>query len=188
MTKNSIKQDATVYSIAQLGDKILHKIALPVENIQSPANQKLLQVMLATVKHAGGVGIAAPQIYQSKRLFIMCSKPSARYPNAPDMEPCVIINPEILHTSTKIEKDWEGCLSVANLRGLVPRFQQIKVSYVDINNNRQQKTFEGFLARIFQHELDHLNGLTFVDRVESQNDLMNEKQWRKEILGESIGN
>ena len=163
--------------IIQLGHPTLRKVAKPVKNILSKETQQLINNMLHTVKVAGGVGIAAPQINISKRLFIVCSKPNSRYPNAPLMEPSAIINPVIVTKSNDKENDWEGCLSVPSLRGLVPRHKRITVEYFDRDNNKQTKEFTDFVARIFQHEIDHLDGLTFVDRVESPTDLFSEAEW-----------
>lgn len=163
--------------IAQLGHPILKARAQEVESILSPDCQTLIKEMMATVEQAGGVGIAAPQIYQSLRIFIMCSKPNARYPNAPLMAPTAIINPEITGFSAELEKDWEGCLSVPSMRGFVPRHREITVRYTDQLGTLKTAVYEGFIARIFQHELDHLNGLTFVDRLDSNQDLVSESYW-----------
>lgn len=168
--------------ILQLGNPVLAQVAQPVENILSDATQQTIDMMLTTVAKAGGVGIAAPQINISQRIFIMCSKPNKRYPEAPLMEPTAIINPEIITTSQEQEKDWEGCLSVPSIRGLVPRYKTIKVSYFDLQGNKHKKELTGFLARIFQHEMDHLDGLTFIDRVESVKDLCSESEWYKQYV------
>lgn len=174
-----------VAKIAKLGEPILRAKAEAVTEVKSPEIQALIQSMLVTVAQAGGVGIAAPQIFHNKRIFIMCSKPNERYPSAPEMEPTAIINPEILSTSQVSIKDWEGCLSVPNMRGLVPRYESIKVRYITESGKQVTRDFTGFLARIFQHELDHLDGLTFVDRVESNLDLYNEEVWREQILNKT---
>jgi peptide deformylase len=97
------------------------------------------------------------------------------------MTPTAIINPEILHCSHEKIKDWEGCLSVPSIRGLVPRHTQITVRYYDQQGNEQKKEFTGFIARIFQHELDHLNGLTFIDQLESTKDLVSEIEWYRQF-------
>ena len=167
--------------IAQLGNAVLRQKALEVEDILSDECQKLISKMMLTVSEAGGVGIAAPQIHHSVRVFIMCSQPNARYPDAPLMPPTAIINPEILHVSNDKEKAWEGCLSVPSMRGLVPRHSQITVRYFDQEGNEQQQELTGFIARIFQHELDHLNGLTFIDQLESTKDLISEAEWHKQF-------
>lgn len=181
LSNNTLEAD----TIIQLGHPTLRKIALPVQGILSDDTQQLINNMLHTVKIAGGVGIAAPQINNSKRIFIMCSKPNQRYPDAPLMEPTAIINPEILTMGHELEKDWEGCLSVPSLRGLVPRHTNIQVSYYDRHANKHNKELSGFIARIFQHEIDHLDGLTFIDRVESVKDLFSEEEWRKQFIKSS---
>lgn len=165
--------------IAQLGHPILRTPALPVEDVHTDEIKTLIQEMMLTVKNAGGVGIAATQVYQCKQIFIMCSKPNIRYPDAPNMEPIAVINPKILSRSGQLIKGWEGCLSVPSMRGLVPRDETIEVSYLDVFGELHQCTFTGFLARIFQHEFDHLHGLTFVDRLETTQDLFSEEEWCK---------
>ena len=169
----------TTQPIAQLGHPILREIAQPIDNI-SPEVQQLIDDMMKTVENAEGVGIAAPQIHQNKRVFIVCSKPNARYPNALDMPPTAMINPEIISHDTDQEKGWEGCLSVPSLRGLVPRYTHIEISYSDRNGEKKHAKYNDFLARVFQHELDHLNGLTFVDRVTSTKDLISESEWYRQ--------
>jgi len=167
--------------IAQLGNPILKQKAAKVKNILSDECQQLINHMMVTVKEANGVGIAAPQIHHSQQIFIMCSQPNARYPDAPLMKPTAIINPEILNSSSEKIKDWEGCLSVPSLRGLVPRHKQISVRYSDQKGNVHQKQFSGFIARIFQHEFDHLKGLTFINQIESADDLMSEVEWYEQF-------
>lgn len=165
------------FSIAQLGNPVLRLRATDVKDILADDCQQLIEKMMLAVSEAGGVGIAAPQIHHSLRIFIMCSKPNDRYPDAPLMAPTAIINPEILHCSSDKIKGWEGCLSVPSMRGLVPRHNQITVRYYDQQNNLHTKELKGFVARIFQHELDHLNGLTFIDQLESTKDLISEVEW-----------
>jgi peptide deformylase len=169
------------YSIAQLGHAVLRKRAIEVEDILADECQALITLMMLAVAKAGGVGIAAPQIHHSVRIFIMCSKPNARYPDAPLMQPRAIINPEILHSSSEKVKDWEGCLSVPSMRGLVPRHSEITVRYFNQHGDEQNEKLSGFIARIFQHELDHLNGLTFIDQLESTKDLISEVEWYQQF-------
>jgi len=176
----TIKNNASS-TIAQVGNPILRQRAKKVTDIHSDQCQQLINEMMSIVSAAGGVGIAAPQIHHSLRIFIMCSKPNPRYPNAPLMEPTAVINPEIIKVSTDKEKGWEGCLSVPSMRGFVPRHQKITVRYSDQQGNVQQKELEGFIARIFQHELDHLDGLTFIDQLESTKDLISESEWYKQF-------
>ncbi|HEY9875063.1 MAG TPA: peptide deformylase, partial [Candidatus Obscuribacterales bacterium] len=115
--------------ITQLGNPILRRIAQSIDNVHDEHIQKLVDDLIATVASANGVGIAAPQVAQSCRLFIVASRPNPRYPNAPTMEPTAIINPRILAHSDEMVKGWEGCLSIPGIRGLVPRYQAIEVEY-----------------------------------------------------------
>lgn len=163
--------------IAQLGQPVLKQKAQVVEDILGDECQNLIKEMISTVNEAGGVGIAAPQIYHSLRIFIMCSKPNARYPDAPQMTPTAIINPEIIAASEDTEKGWEGCLSVPSMRGLVSRYKTVTVRYSDSQGVVHETVFKGFIARIFQHEIDHLDGLTFINRLESMEDLVSESYW-----------
>jgi peptide deformylase len=160
--------------IVQLGNPILRQPAEPVENFTEATLQSLIDSLLATATAANGVGIAAPQVAQPYRLFIVASRPNPRYPHAPMMEPIAMFNPRIIDHSADTVKDWEGCLSVPGIRGLVPRYRAIAVEYWDRHGQRQQQELTDFVARIFQHELDHLNGMVFLDRVESPQDLATE--------------
>jgi peptide deformylase len=168
--------------IIQLGDPILRQKATLVENINDETIQKLIDDLTATVAQANGVGIAAPQVAQSCRLFIVASRPNPRYPNAPSMEPTAMINPKIIAFSTEIVKGWEGCLSIPGIRGLVPRFQAIEVEYTDRNGKLQKQEFTDFVARIFQHEYDHLDGIVFLDKLESTLDIITEHEYQKRVI------
>lgn len=168
-------------TIAQIGDSVLRS---PVQSEITNISREILDLidsLTTTTIVKKGVGIAAPQISQPYRLFIMASHPSDRYPHAPTMTPTAMINPRILHHETEIVKDWEGCLSVPNVRGLVPRYRQIKVEYTTKLGEIKQEVFTDFLARIFQHELDHLDGILFIDRVKEQADLYTEAEYQKLI-------
>ncbi len=172
---------AKILEIIQLGDPLLRAKAEAVENIQDWRIQKLIDDLITTVKQANGVGIAAPQVAASDRLFIVASRPNPRYPNAPEMEPTPMINPKILASSTETVKGWEGCLSIPGIRGLVPRSQAIEVEYTDRNGKLQKQELTDFVARIFQHEYDHLDGIVFLDRLESTHDIMTEQEYQKRI-------
>ena len=172
---------AEKFTILQLGHPHLRLIARNVENIKSDNIQNFIDDLLHYVSEVNGMGISAPQVDHSLRLFIMSSKPNTRYPHAPSMQPTVIINPEIISVAKKVEKDWEGCLSVPSIRALVPRHQSIIARYTTRNGEQVEATYSGFLARVFQHELDHLNGIVFIDRVEDNHDMMAEQEWLKLI-------
>jgi len=163
--------------IAQLGQPILRKVAGKVDDPTDQAVQVLVDDMLATVAEANGVGLAAPQVFESMSLFIVSSHPNPRYPQAPEMVPTAMINPELLWVSDGMEKDWEGCLSIPGLRGLVPRHTRIGVRYLTRTGELREDEYGDFLARVFQHEFDHLQGIVFIDRLESSREVVTEKEY-----------
>ena len=165
--------------IVQLGNPILRHLSDPVENFDDSQLQGLITGLLTTVIDAHGVGIAAPQVAQPHQLFIMASRPNARYPDAPQMEPTVVINPRILQASEAMQKDWEGCLCIPGIRGKVPRHCEIEVEYFDRLGMKQHRQFNDFLARIFQHEYDHLQGILFLNRLDTLDDLATEKEYQR---------
>ncbi|MDT8370382.1 MAG: peptide deformylase [Gammaproteobacteria bacterium] len=172
------------FDILKLGHPHLRLTAEAVNDVASDNNQALFKQLLSFVIAQQGIGIAAPQVDSSQRFFIMSSHPNSRYPHAPVMEPTVVINPEILWMSDRKEKDWEGCLSVPGVRALVPRNTEIKVRYTLPTNKIIESTYSGFIARVFQHEYDHLNGLVFLDRIETSHDIMVEDEWQKRIVNQ----
>jgi len=173
---------ARIFQIAQLGHPVLRRVAEPVEEIDD-AVRELVEDLFATSREANGAGIAAPQIHVSRRVFILSIRPTPRYPHAPTMEPTAVINPEILWVSDEREKDWEGCLSVPGIRGLVPRPTAIRVRYLGLDGEIVERAFEGFAARVFLHENDHLEGLTWLDHVEDNRDIVTEKEYLRRIGG-----
>ncbi len=168
--------------IAQLGNPILRQQAQLVDNVRDERIQKLIDALILTAAASNGVGIAAPQVSESYRLFIVASRPSPRYPNAPEMQPTAIINPQIIARSPEVIKGWEGCLSIPGIRGLVPRSQTIEVEYTTRDDKLHRQELTDFVARIFQHEYDHLDGIVFLDRVESTQDMMTEQEYQQRIV------
>lgn len=166
-----------VRQIAQLGQPLLREVARKVADPCAPAIQALIEDMLVSVADASGVGLAAPQLFESLALFIVASRPNPRYPQAPLLEPRVMINPEILWVADTREMGWEGCLSIPGLRGLVPRHTRLGVRYLDREGNLREEEFADFPARVVQHEFDHLQGIVFIDRIESTRDLVTEKEY-----------
>ncbi len=173
---------ARVLKVAELGDPVLRSPATPITNVCDPFVQSLIDNLLKTVNKANGVGIAAPQVSESLQLFIVASRPNLRYLNAPTMEPTPMLNPQILAYSDDTNKDWEGCLSVPGMRGLVRRSREIEVLYTDRQGETHQKIFTDFVARIIQHEYDHLNGKVFLDKVENTLELMSEAEYHSRIV------
>ena len=170
---------AQVLPIAHLGHPVLREKAAIVDDVTASPIQDLIDDMLATLTQADGVGLAAPQVYQSKRIIIVASKPNPRYPLAPQMDPTPMINPVILGTSAETKRDWEGCLSVPGIRGMVPRSETVSVRYLDRQGKTHEKEYSGFIARILQHEVDHLDGIFFLDRMNSVSDLVTDREYAR---------
>ena len=168
-----------VHEIAQLGAQVLRQTAQAVIDFQSVETQQVIDSMLTTLASTQGVGLAAPQISVSKRMIIIASRPTARYPNAPVMEPTIMINPVFQPLSDEQEKGWEGCLSIPGIRALVPRYKEIMVQYSDEQGVFHEVKLEGFVARVFQHEADHLEGMVYLDRVVENADIIAENEYMK---------
>ena len=158
---------SVILPVAQRGEEILKIKAAAVAHgeFNSEWLLQLASAMHATMLERNGVGIAAPQVYISKRVIIVASRANPRYPDAPEMDPVVMVNPEILEFSQATCLGEEGCLSVPNERGEVERAQAVKVRYYTLQGEVVEMNFEGFPARIIQHEVDHIDGVLFVDRL-----------------------
>lgn len=169
--------------IAQLGAKVLRQKAEAVADVHDGEIRQIIEAMLSTLASTQGVGIAAPQISESKRIIIIASRPTPRYPSAQLMEPTVMINPDFQVLSEIQEKGWEGCLSIPGVRALVPRYQEIMIQYTDQQGGLMESKLTGFVARIFQHEVDHLEGKSYLDRVENNTDIFAESEYIKLMDG-----
>ncbi len=164
--------------VVTLGHPMLRQVARPVAAVDDLGLQHLIDQMLLTVRAANGVGIAAPQLAYSLRVLVVASRPNLRYPHAPLMEPTVLINPRLVAASGDLDLGWEGCLSVPGVRGRVPRHRTVEVEYCDRQGQTHRQVWSGFVARIFQHEADHLDGKVFLDRVRSETDLLSEAAYQ----------
>lgn len=158
---------SNILAVAQRGETILtlKAVAVSASEFNSTWLNELAAAMQATMLERQGVGIAAPQVYVSKRVIIVASRPNLRYPDAPDMDAVVMVNPKILSFSDETVLGEEGCLSVPNERGLVARAEMIQVRYSTLQGELVETVFHGFPARIVQHEVDHLDGVLFVERI-----------------------
>ena len=147
-----------------MGHPVLRKRARPLapSEITEPATQRLIDDMFETMRDHQGIGLAAPQVYESLRLFVAgVDDPEAALP------PVVMINPEITPIGPTIEEDWEGCLSIPDIRGRVPRPDEIRIRALDRHGRELAMTASGLAARVIQHEADHLDGVLFFDRMKS---------------------
>jgi len=155
----------TIKDVLIMGEELLLERAREVSKFDTSELHALLEDMHDTMIAEGGIGIAAPQIGVSQRVMIFGVEHSDRYP---DMEPVpytILINPEYEVLSDEMISDWEGCLSVPGLRGLVPRYEKIKYTGFDEMGKKIERTVEGMHARIIQHEVDHLDGILFPQRI-----------------------
>lgn len=165
-------------TVLTLGHPVLRQVAQPVTSVRDAQVQRLIERLLTTVGSANGVGIAAPQLGRSIQVLVVASRPNLRYPSAPTMAPTVLINPRMVAASDELDLGWEGCLSVPGVRGRVPRHRTVEVEYLDRQGQPQRQVWHGFVARIFQHEADHLAGRVFLDRVQSETDLLSEEAYQ----------
>ncbi|MBD1876498.1 peptide deformylase [Nodosilinea sp. FACHB-131] len=178
MTTPKSSPEPSPTPLLTLGHPVLRQVAQPVAAVRDEAIQLLIDQLLTTVRTANGVGIAAPQLGHSLRILVIASRPNLRYPHAPLMEPTVLVNPRLVSASDELELGWEGCLSVPGVRGQVPRHQTVEVEYCDRHGQPQRQIWQGFVARIFQHEVDHLDGKVFLDRVQSEAHLLTEDAYQ----------
>ncbi|MBD9357422.1 peptide deformylase [Methylomonas albis] len=167
--------------IVQLGAEVLRWRAQPVDDFACSEFHKLIETMHEIMLEASGVGIAAPQLGASWQILIIASRPTSRYPHAPEMPPIVMVNPSFEMVDSTLYKDWEGCLSVPGIRALVPRYRAIEVQYQDQQGETHRLALQDFPARVFQHEFDHLLGLVYLDRVENNQDIIAETEFFKRI-------
>ncbi|MFQ5456964.1 MAG: peptide deformylase [Myxococcota bacterium] len=156
-----------VLKVAQLGHPVLRELSSPVpaERIRTPEFQRFIDDMIETMREYDGVGLAAPQVHVSSRVATIEVEANQRYPSAPEVPLLVIINPEITPAGDEEEDDWEGCLSVPGMRGKVPRLASLELSALDRDANPIKFSAQGFFARVIQHEVDHLDGRVYLDRM-----------------------
>lgn len=156
-----------IREILKMGDERLLRIAPPVppELFGSAELAQLIEDMFDTMRHVGGVGLAAPQIGVDLQLVIFGFERSERYPDAEPVPQTILLNPVITPAGTELEEGWEGCLSVPGLRGVVSRYKSIYYEGVDPDGRPIQRTADGFHARVVQHECDHLIGRLYPSRI-----------------------
>ena len=154
--------------IARLGHPVIRTGGKTVNSLEwsSTVFQSFLDNLVETMRDADGVGIAAPQVDIPQQVVAIEVDPqNPRYPGYPEIPLTILINPQIVSHSSEIEEDWEGCLSVPDLRGRVPRWKSLQIKGLDRLGNPIELTANGFYARVIQHEIDHLNGKVFLDRL-----------------------
>lgn len=154
-----------VRPILRMGDPRLLQVSAPVRELGTPQLLDLIADLEDTMKAANGAGLAAPQIGVLLRVVIFGGGPTARYPNADAVPYTVLVNPKLKALRGGQQEDWEGCLSVPGMRGLVPRYRRLRYRGSDQFGQPIERTVEGFHARVVQHEVDHLDGVLYPTRI-----------------------
>jgi peptide deformylase len=153
-----------VRPVLKMGEPLLRAVAAPVTRFDEELTA-LVADMDDTMRHLSGAGIAAPQIGVSLRVVIFELRDNPRYPHLTPVPYTVLVNPQLTPLGTEEDEGWEGCLSVPGMRGLVPRFRRVRYRGFDAKGTRIDRMVEGFHARVVQHEVDHLDGILFPQRV-----------------------
>lgn len=154
-----------VREVLRMGHPILRERARPVEQFGTPELRELVEDMQETMAAKSGAGLAAPQIGVGQRVVIFGVEANPRYPDAEPVPFTVLVNPKLVILTREIEEDWEGCLSVPGMRGVVPRYTKLRYSGFDVEGNPFEREAEGFHARVVQHEVDHLDGILYPQRM-----------------------
>jgi peptide deformylase len=157
----------SILKVARLGNPVLRKLTEPLSSLelQAEATQKFIDDMIETMKEYDGVGLAADQVHEPKQIAVLEVADNPRYPEKPQVPLTVLVNLQVKPITKEIEEDWEGCLSIPDLRGKVPRYKSIEVYSWDREGKELRFVASNFHARVIQHEWDHLNGKVYLDRM-----------------------
>ena len=169
----------SILKVARLGHPVIRKQAdlVSPQEIGSPEIQKLIDDMIETMHEYDGVGLAAPQIHVSKQIAVLEVNDNVRYPGSPKIPLTVLINPRITSRSKNLVEGWEGCLSIPDMRGLVPRNASLVCEALDRNGKQIKINADDFFARVIQHECDHLQGNVYLDRMANLKSLSHLKEF-----------
>jgi peptide deformylase len=173
----------SILKVARMGHPVLRRRAQPLDpgEIRSPRIQQLIDDMVDTMREYQGIGLAAPQVHESLRLFVAgMGEDDERMPLM------VLVNPEVTPVGEETAEDWEGCLSIPDVRGRVPRAREVQVRAYDRRGRRIELTARGFTARVIQHETDHLDGVLFFDRMRSLESLTFLDEFGRYWSGEDV--
>jgi peptide deformylase len=173
-----------ILKVARMGHPVLRTKAqsIPVAEIGTPRIQRLIDDMFETMREYAGIGLAAPQVHEPLRLFVAglrSAEPGGQMDDDSDMPFVTIINPQLTLVGDPSASDWEGCLSIPEIRGLVPRAPEVRVHAYDRTGKRISITARGLPARVVQHETDHLDGVLFFDRMPTLESLTFMDEYRR---------
>jgi peptide deformylase len=173
-----------ILKVARLGHPVIRTAAAPVdlEQIKTPEFQTLLDNMVDTMREYIGVGLAAPQVHLSIQVAVLEVEEHPRYPDMPSIPLTFLINPQLTVIDSSTAEDWEGCLSIPEMRGVVPRFKQLRVTALGRNGEPLDFVASDFHARVIQHENDHLKGEVYVDRMPNLRTLTHLAEWQRYVL------
>jgi peptide deformylase len=174
-----------ILKVARLGHPVLREEAqaLTTAEIRSPETQRLIDDMIETMREYDGAGLAANQVHALKQVCVIEVLGNPRYPDAPNIPLTVVINPVVTPLTGEMEEGWEGCLSVPDMRGRVPRFTDVRLEYQDREGTKIDVVAKEFFARVIQHETDHLKGIVYVDRMRDLSSLSFIAEWQRYALG-----
>ena len=174
-----------ILKVARLGHPVLRQTAapIPVKDIRSPEIQRLVDDMVETMREYNGAGLAANQVHTLKQVCVIEVNGNPRYPEAPAIPLTVLINPVVTPVTAEVEDGWEGCLSVPDMRGMVPRYTGVRLEAYDRAGGKIDVVAKEFFARVIQHETDHLNGIVYVDRMKDLSTLTHLAEWNRYWLG-----
>ncbi len=158
-----------ILKVTRLGHPVLRQVAqlVPVHSILQPEFQQFIDDMIETMHEYEGVGLAAPQVHVSQQVAVLEVSKHPRYPDAPSVPLTVLINPKVTMLSEEKVDGWEGCLSIPDLRGVAPRYRELRVEALDRQGQPLDFVARDFHARVIQHEYDHLQGKVYMDRMPS---------------------
>jgi peptide deformylase len=175
----------TILKIARMGHPVLREVAAPVTDPTDPEIHRLARAMVETMLDAGGVGLAAPQVHVPARLIVFRVPAERRVEGEEPMQGiAVLLNPTVEAVGDEIVTSWEGCLSMPGLRGAVPRAMRIRYRGLDLDGAPLAVDAAGFHARVVQHEVDHLDGMLYLDRMEDMRRLAFDEEMRRYHMGE----
>jgi len=174
-----------ILKVARLGHPVLRQRAEVVApaDISSTQVQQLIDDMIETMYEYDGAGLAANQVHVPRQIAVIEVGKNPRYPDAPEIPLTVVINPVVTLLTDEMEDGWEGCLSVPDMRGMVPRYTAVRLECLDREGKPLNLVAKDFFARVIQHETDHLNGIVYVDRIRDMRTLSHIAEWQRYWLG-----
>ncbi len=171
-----------IRSISRMGHPVLRQETRPLtpDEVRSPEIQRLMDDMVETMRDADGVGLAAPQVYETIQLLVAeVSAPKSPESKEPFLPLLILVNPTLVKASREKETDWEGCLSIPDIWGMVPRHRSVVVKGLDRTGRAITVETRGYAARILQHEMDHLHGILFLDRMDDMKTLAFKREYHR---------